>query len=163
MEIEKKFLIREMPELQTCQKEEMEQGYLCTNPVVRIRKSNDFFRLTYKSDLGQIEPGLEARVNQEMEAPLSEEGYIHLREKVDHHLISKTRYLVPLPDGHTGELDVFHGALEGLCFVEVEFASEQDAGAFIPPDWFGENVSMDLRYTNSFLSKCDDLSVFEKR
>lgn len=59
------------------------------------------------------------------------------------------------------ELDRFHGKLEGLCFVEVEFANEQDADSFIPPAWFGENVSKDKRYTNSFLSQCDSLDVFQ--
>lgn len=163
MEIEKKFLIREMPDLSAYEKKEIEQGYLCVNPVVRIRKSNDRYILTYKSKQGTGDAErLEAQVNQEVEVPLNEEGYLHLREKVDEHLIQKSRYLIPLPDGHTGELDVFHGLLSGLVFIEVEFADEEDAAAFLPPDWFGENVSKDKRYSNSFLSKCGDLSVFSE-
>ena len=163
MEIEKKFLIREMPDLSVCEKKEIEQGYLCVNPVVRIRKSNDRYILTYKSKQGTGDTErLEAQVNREVEVPLNEEGYLHLREKVDDHLIQKSRYLIPLPDGHTGELDVFHGLLSGLVFIEVEFADEEDAATFLPPAWFGENVSKDKRYSNSFLSKCGDLSVFSE-
>lgn len=163
MEIEKKFLIRELPDLSAYEKKEIEQGYLCTDPVVRIRKSNDRYILTYKSRQGIADAeSLEAQVNQEVEVPLNEEGYLHLREKVDDHLIQKSRYLIPLPDGHTGELDVFHGLLSGLVFIEVEFADEEDADVFLPPDWFGENVSKDKRYSNSFLSKCEDLSVFNE-
>lgn len=163
MEIEKKFLIQKMPDISAYEKKEIEQGYLCVDPVVRIRKSNDRYILTYKSKqgVGDAEK-LEAQVNQEVELPLPEAGYMHLREKVDGHLIQKSRYLIPLPDGHTGELDIFHGLLSGLVFIEVEFADEEDAAAFLPPDWFGENVSKDERYSNSFLSKCGDLSVFSE-
>lgn len=161
MEIEKKFKINTLPNhLEQYQKKEIEQGYLCTSPVVRIRKSNGHYILTYKSDYA--EGGENVRMCEEVELSLTEKGYLHLREKVDNHLISKTRYLVPLQDGHTGELDVFHGRLQGLYFIEVEFRSEEDAARFVPPEWFGENVSRDERYTNSFLSKCDSLEVFSK-
>lgn len=161
MEIEKKFLVKELPAaLSIFEKKELEQGYLCTSPTVRIRKSDDTFILTYKARWGTDQIKLEANVNQEFEMPLSFDGYYHLREKTDGHMITKTRYLVPLEDGHVGELDIFHGVLEGLYFIEVEFQDEADANAFQPPEWFGENVSMDIRYTNSFLAKCDDLSAF---
>lgn len=79
---------------------------------------------------------------------------------MDGSLIIKDRYIIPLPDGHTGELDIFHGVLEGLVFIEVEFVDQEDAQRFEPPEWFGDNVSDDHRYSNSFLSTCKDLSVF---
>lgn len=164
MEIEKKFLIQSLPRnLEQYEKKVIEQGYLCVNPVVRIRKSNEKYILTYKSRMGLegISMG-DTRVNQEVEVPLNKQGYEHLREKVDGQLIRKCRYLIPLPDGHMGELDVFEGGLKGLCFIEVEFADEKDASRFVPPVWFGKNVSSDRRYSNSFLSGCKDLSAFEK-
>ncbi|MBR1742926.1 MAG: CYTH domain-containing protein [Lachnospiraceae bacterium] len=164
MEIEKKFLIKGLPAaLDSFENKELEQGYLCTSPTVRIRKSDEDYILTYKAKWGTNQIQVEARVNQEIEMPLTFDGYYHLRKKTDGHMITKTRYLIPLPDGHTGELDVFHGALEGLHFIEVEFRDEEDVKAFQPPEWFGEDVSMDIRYTNSFLAKCADLSVFEKK
>ena len=50
MEIERKFLIRQLPEhLEQYPCRHIEQGYLCTNPVVRIRKQDDAYFLTYKS------------------------------------------------------------------------------------------------------------------
>jgi len=163
MEIEKKFLVKKLPKhLEEYEKKEIEQGYLCTRPVVRIRKSNDSFFLTYKSGPLQ-EVGMNTRVNQEIEVPLGKDGYYHLREKIDNHLICKTRYLIPLSDGHMGELDLFHNRLEGLYFIEVEFADQEEAKQFVPPEWFGENVSQDGRYANSFLSCCDNLDVFKKQ
>ncbi len=164
MEIEKKFLIRRLPDdLEQYEVKHIEQGYLCADPVVRIRRSNESYILTYKS-AGKRAGGPEGEsgvcINQEIEAVLNRQGYEHLREKIDGHLIRKRRYLIPLGDGHTGELDIFEGALEGLMFIEVEFADEGDAAAFVPPAWFGRNVSSDRRYSNSFLSSCADLSVF---
>lgn len=160
MEIEKKFQIKRLPEqLEQYPKKEIEQGYLCINPVVRIRKSNENYILTYKARAQAAVKDM--HINREVEASLTKEGYLHLREKIDHNLIEKTRYLIRLEDGHMAELDRFHGKLEGLCFVEVEFANEQDADSFISPAWFGENVSKDKRYTNSFLSQCDSLDVFQ--
>ena len=70
MEIEKKFLVRKLPEnLTQYSVKHMEQGYLCTDPVLRIRKSNDRYILTYKSRIG-LEGQEGVRVNQEIEAPL---------------------------------------------------------------------------------------------
>ena len=162
MEIEQKYQVREMPDVSDCEKLEMEQGYLCTDPVVRIRKSNDSFILTYKSKVGVKPSDLAVQINQEVELPLTEQAYLHLRDKVDGYLISKTRYKIPLPDGHIGELDVFHGRLDRLVFVEVEFEQEEEIRTFQPPEWFGENVSRDRRYSNSFLSSCEDLSIILK-
>ena len=50
MEIERKYLIRELPEhLERYAYHEIEQAYLCTAPVVRIRRQDDRYILTYKS------------------------------------------------------------------------------------------------------------------
>ena len=87
MEIERKFLIRQLPEhLEQYPCLSIEQGYLCTDPVVRIRKQNDSYFLTYKSG------GLMAR--EEYNLPLTAEGYAHLRPKADGLLITKKRYLL---------------------------------------------------------------------
>jgi CYTH domain-containing protein len=162
MEIERKFQIKTMPEnLDTFRKKEIEQGYLCTKPVLRIRKSNDDYILTYKSRLGMKDKSVEVALTcEEVELPLSQDAYEHLREKTDHHLITKTRYIIPLEDGHTAELDVFHGNLEGLFFVEVEFPIEEEAASFIPPAWFGKDVSFDKRYKNNYLSTLDYFEDF---
>ena len=162
MEIEKKFLVKVLPDgLEQYEKKVIEQGYLCQRPVVRVRRSNNNYILTYKSRPGDFETGsADVILNNEAEFPLSKDSYEHLREKTDGYLIEKTRYIIPLPDGHKGELDIFGGKLKGLYFIEVEFADEEDAAAFIPPGWFGENVSNDKRYTNSYLSQCGSLDVF---
>jgi CYTH domain-containing protein len=73
--------------------------------------------------------------------------------KIDGILIDKVRYLIPLDENHTAELDIFQGLLAPLCLVEVEFASIEDAESFIVPDWFGDDVTNVGAYHNSRLSQ----------
>lgn len=49
MEIERKFIMSPIPDLSTYPKRVIEQGYLSRNPVVRVRKDNDDYYLTYKA------------------------------------------------------------------------------------------------------------------
>jgi CYTH domain-containing protein len=146
MEIERKYLLKTIPEhLEQYESKKIAQGYLCTSPVVRIRRSNDDYYLTYKGE------GL--MVREEYNLPLTREAYEHLLPKIDGLLIAKTRYLIPLSGGLTAELDLFEGELAPLALVEVEFETEADANAFTAPDWFGEDVTNSGKYHNSYLSQ----------
>ena len=89
---------------------------------------------------------------------LNETSYLHLKEKIDDNLIMKDRYAIPLENGLIAEMDVFKGNLLGLVMVEVEFKNEEDAINFVPPSWFGEDVSDDYRYRNVHLSTVVDMS-----
>ena len=145
MEIERKYLIRRLPEnLSQYQCKKIAQGYICTSPVVRIRKSDDEYYLTYKGK------GLMAR--EEYNLPLTQEGYEHMLPKIDGRLIEKSRYLIPLDGKLTAELDIFEGDLAPLIIVEVEFDSLDAANSFIPPEWFGEDVTESRKYHNSKLA-----------
>ena len=145
MEIERKYLIHQLPHNYTTYPcHQIEQGYLCTSPVVRIRRQDQDYYLTYKSD------GL--MVREEYNLPLTEEAYRHLRTKTDGRLIQKKRYKLPLPKNRTIELDVFEGELAPLILAEVEFPSEEEANAFVPPEWFGKDVTFSGDYHNSALA-----------
>lgn len=158
MEIERKFLVKQLPEnLKQYQKKELEQAYLCDNPVIRVRKSDENYILTYKSRLGMTKKETVARVCEEVELALTLEGYEQMKNKTDYQIITKTRYLIPLPGGLTAELDVFHGIFEGLVFVETEFPDEKAASEFAAPDWFGQDVTLDPRFSNHYLSKQNGL------
>lgn len=160
MEIEKKFRIKYLPEnLEQYTYFEIEQGYLSTRPVVRIRKKNEDYILTYKSKGSLKEKEYDTRISNEVELPLTKESYLHLREKIDGNLIKKKRYLIPLERNLKVELDIFEGCLEGLVFAEVEFSSIEEAVEFVPPEWFAEDVTMDKRYKNSYLSTCDQVPL----
>lgn len=118
----------------------------------------DAFILTVKEK--QHSADTSAIVNREEEFALTKDKYMMLRAKCEGNLVCKTRYRIDLrrseADGlyttQVAELDLFHGVHEGLRLVEVEFPSSEAANAFVPPVWFGEDVSSDPRYRNSYLS-----------
>lgn len=160
MEIERKFTITALPEdleKHTCLI--IEQAYLNTDPVLRIRRQNDEYFLTYKGK------GLLAR--EEYNLPLNKEAYEHLLTKADGNIISKKRYLFPISSPEfkkdyvppknmpslTIELDVFEPPFAPLCIAEVEFPDEEMANAFLPPHWFLEDVTYNKEYHNSNLSR----------
>ncbi len=148
MEIERKWLIpkENLPQnLNTYPCRHIEQAYLCTEPVVRIRRQDDSYYLTYKSK------GLLAR--EEYNLPLTQEAYAHLKPKADGILLSKKRYVIPAEDDLFIELDVFQPPYEGLLLAEVEFPTEKAASAYTAPEWFGEEVTYSSRYHNSTLSR----------
>ncbi len=145
MEIERKYLLKQLPEhLETYPHRHLEQGYLCTAPVVRIRKDDDRYELTYKSG-GMM-------VREEYNLLLTREAYEHLKTKIDGRLITKNRYMIPY-DGYTIELDIFENDLAPLVLAEVEFETEEAANQFTPPQWFGKDVTFSGAYHNSVLSR----------
>lgn len=151
MEIERKYLIKQLPEnLDTYPHFIIEQGYLCTEPTIRIRRKNNDYILTYKSRQ-KDSCAIDTCVNIEEEFPLSKEAYEHLKKKTDGILVRKTRYCIPYRK-YTIELDVFEAPYETLKIAEVEFPSTEEAVHFCPPSWFGENVSGDYHFSNSYLA-----------
>lgn len=160
MEIERKFTIKKLPDhLDQYPCHIIEQAYLNTDPVVRIRRQDDEYYMTYKGK------GLLAR--EEYNLPLNEHSYYHLREKANGNVISKKRYVIPI--GHPTfaseyadsidyvglcvELDIFAEPFAPLIIAEVEFPSEDIANAFMPLDWFDQDVTEDPSYHNSNLSR----------
>lgn len=159
MEIERKFTLKKLPDnLETYPFRHIEQAYLNTDPVVRVRKEDNEYYLTYKGK------GMLSR--EEHNLYLNEESYYHLRQKADGNIISKKRYLIPLknpgfksgfpvpPEDYTLtiELDVFDAPFAPLCMAEVEFGSKEAAEAFLPPQWFDQEVTYRKEYHNSYMA-----------
>lgn len=158
MEIERKYLVAKLPDnLEQFSHIEIEQAYLCTSPTLRIRRMGDSYILTVKE---RIISSSSAIHNREEEFTLSPKSYQHLMSKCDTGRVAKTRYRIDLFQltgnedyrNLTAELDVFHGRHDGLLLVEVEFPNTESANRFTPPEWFGEDVSSDPCYRNSFLA-----------
>lgn len=159
MEIERKFLIKDLPELSEYTYKEIEQGYLCYEPVIRIRKEDDNYYMTYK--------GKGLMVREEYNLPLNKESYYSMLSKMEGRLISKKRYIIPyfaidkknLDRKYVIELDVFSEDIlvygKNLIMAEVEFDSEEDAMNFNPPLWFGKEVTEDRSYANANISRMD--------
>jgi CYTH domain-containing protein len=145
-EIERKFLVSGEFRQDSPESYRIMQGYICSDPdrTVRVRVRGDKGFLTIKGR--SSEDGL-SRYEWEKEIPVSEA--FELMALCGSGVIDKTRYLVPFGK-HTYEVDVFHGANEGLVLAEIELSDEQEA--FDKPSWLGEEVTGDVRYYNSMLS-----------
>lgn len=147
MEIERKFTVRKLPEnLDSYPCHLIEQAYLNTDPVIRVRRQDDEYYMTYK--------GKGLLMREEYNLPLNEASYYHLREKADGNIISKKRYVIPIRDSSLCvELDIFDKPFAPLIIAEVEFPDKETAGAFAPLDWFDQDVTNDPAYHNSNLSR----------
>lgn len=150
MEIEKKYWIEEVPFDYTAYPYKViEQAYLSVAPVVRVRKEDEQYYLTYKSK--------GVMVREEYNLPLTKESYEHLLKKADGRVLSKKRYLIPIRDTKlTIELDIFEGDYKGLLLAEVEFPDVETADSFTPPEWFTRDVTFSGDYQNSRLAMESD-------
>lgn len=166
MEIERKFIPGKLPvPIGEYDCLIMEQAYISTEPVIRIRKkvllpadknrtasnSSAAYVLTVKSE------GLLTR--QEYELDISADSYRHLLTKTEGNIISKRRYLIPLDGGLTLELDIFQGAFEGLIIGEIEFPDEESAKQYTPPAYLTEEVTYDSRFHNSTMSAMQERDI----
>jgi CYTH domain-containing protein len=146
MEIERKFLVKQMPEkLDSYERVDIVQGYIFFDPALRLRMQGDTYIITMKSSGGLI--------RQEYEMEISKDEFDSMWNKIDGCAIHKTRYKIPLDNGLICELDVFHEDFESLVTAEVEFDSLEAADKFIIPLWFGREVTGDKSYSNGSMAK----------
>lgn len=148
IEIERKFLVRsESFKKEAFAQNRIAQGYLSSVPErtvrVRIKENKGFLTIKGASN----ETGL-SRFEWEKEIPVDvAAALLKLCEKG---VIDKTRFEVKIGN-HIFEVDEFYGENEGLIIAEVELKSETET--FEKPVWLGKEVTNDIRYYNSYLSK----------
>ena len=145
VERERKFLVATLPELPDDGRE-LRQGYLAIDGTVsvRVRDAGDGDRtLTIKAGHGATRT--------ELEWPITEAEFEAAWEATGNRHVHKTRYRIP-SEGHMVDFDVFHGDHGGLLLAEVEFSSEQAVREFVPPSWFGSEVTDDESFTNASLA-----------
>ena len=146
-EIERKFLVAELPgDVEAHPSEPIEQGYIAVEGAVEVRLRQRAGRalLTVKSGAGRV------RVEEEFEIDARRFG--SLWPLSEGRRVTKRRYMLAGDGGLTVELDVYAGELDGLVVAEVEFASESAADDFVPPAWFGPEITDDTRYANRALA-----------
>ena len=155
MEIERKFLIKSIPDdiLSKCEFAEIEQVYLdygsLDTPECRIRKTTKNGKTEYfytEKDSGDL-------CREEDEYEISEYSYKRLKELAISSVVEKIRYYLSLTTTLTAEIDVYGGSLNGLRVAEVEFSSVEESESFSPPEWLGEEITYDKKYKNKNLAK----------
>ncbi len=145
MECERKFLVADPPELDPESGDEIDQGYLAVGAdgEVRARRRGQGFVLTAKRGSGLS--------REEAEIDIGREQFDRLWPLTEGRRVHKRRHVIPF-EGREVEVDVYGGKLDGLVVAEVEFPSEEEARAFEPPDWLGEEVTGDPAYLNETLA-----------
>jgi adenylate cyclase len=145
MEVERKFLLPEPPELDGTESDEIDQGYLAigSDGEVRLRRKTDQHLLTVKRGAGIS--------REEAEVELDTDAFERLWPLTEGRRLRKRRHIVPFGDLDV-EVDVYEGELDGLVVAEVEFPSEDEARGFEPPAWIGDEVTGDERYLNETLA-----------
>jgi adenylate cyclase len=142
VEVERKWLVQDLPDLSGHKGEEVIQGYIspaADGTEVRLRQTDGKFFQTVKSEGGLV--------RDEIEIELTKDQFEALWEATVGRRVKKTRYTLPW-EGKEVELDVYHDSLAGLMIAEVEFTSASDSAQFVPPPWLGAEVTEDKHYKN---------------
>ena len=146
-EIERKFLVPEVPDAATLGDGlRLRQGYVAEEGEVevRVRIAGPVAVVTIKAGRGR------SRV--EVETPITLEAAEALWPYTEGRRIEKVRHRVRADDTAV-DIDVYGGQLDGLCTAEAEFATEDDAAAFEPPPWLGEELTGRVEWTNAALAR----------
>lgn len=154
MEIERKFKVNYLPDLSNYPFHEITQMYLSYDLDIRIRKKGNKYFITKKSN--------DTIKRYEEEVEIDYQTFDILSTLSVGNIISKTRYLIPIDNSLTAEVDIYHDNLEGLVTVEVEFSSLEEANSFIAPSWFGEEITENMQYKNKELAKLNNLTQIRK-
>lgn len=125
------------------------QTYINYSPEMRVRMLNKkYYYFTLKRPLD--DGGLS---RDEIEFRLTKEEYETFLKKRVGNTIYKTRYQF-YENGTYIFVDVYNSKkLNGLVVAEVEFPSVEASSKFIPPKWFGKELTSDKRYKNANLAK----------
>ncbi|MBL4724384.1 MAG: CYTH domain-containing protein [Lutibacter sp.] len=147
-EIERKFLVKGNFKELAVKNYKIAQGFLSTVPerTVRIRITDDKGFVTVK---GLSNDSGTTRFEWEKEISVTEAE--HLLELCEPIIIEKVRYIIPANDGLFFEVDEFLGENSGLLIAEIELPSEDFE--FQKPAWLGMEVTGEVKYYNSMLSK----------
>jgi adenylate cyclase len=153
IELERKFLVTgegwRQEALARGPGQRYRQGYLAKGDVtvrVRIRGNGEGASLTIKSPRRGI-----MRLEFEYAIPVLDAETL-LRKLAPHSLVEKTRYKMRYR-GHVWSVDEFEGRHAGLVLAEIELP--HPCALFDVPDWVGEDVTSDGRYSNSFLAQAN--------
>ena len=153
-EIEKKWLIKkeDIPydlHSSNVQTFEIKQTYLCFNPEIRVRDYNngESYEFTLKNNMSS-----DGLIRDELNIDITKEQYDNLIIKQEGQTIHKTRYQF-YDSGQLIAIDIFHGELDGLAYMEIEFKTEDESRKYKTPNWVIKDVTSDINYKNGHLAR----------
>ena len=133
MEIERKFLVKKLPDLSGYQPISYERYYVHRGDGVekRIQKKGDKYEFEELEEASGL-----SRTHHKRE--LTEHEFNQMKGRPEEALLRESYVISNNPEI---SIKIYHGRFEGFARVEVEFSSEEEAQAFVPPDWFGEDIT----------------------
>jgi len=128
---------------------EIEQTYICFDPEMRVRRYNggEFYEYTVKTNMTS-----DGMVRDEVNIDINETQYNNLVIKKEGNTINKTRYQF-YSEGQLIAIDIFHGDLDGLAYMEIEFPTMEESLEYETSDWVIREVTDDINYKNGHLAR----------
>ncbi len=153
-EIERKWLINKDAIPYDLSKDDVhvfqiKQTYLCFDPEMRVREYNggQSYEFTIKNNMSA-----DGLIRDEVNYDITKEQYDNLIKKQEGNTINKTRYQFE-DGGEVIAIDIFHGDLDGLAYMEIEFANEKESREYKEPNWVIRDVTSDINYKNGHLAR----------
>lgn len=142
VEIERRFLVKRLPDnLAQYKSSRLVSGFIiiADDEYYRARNSGETYSMAYKKGMGQVRTEIEMPITKNMF-----EAFWNITNP--EYRSDKTRYYIPYY-GHTIELSVYHGALNGFANAEIETARKDEKLKL--PDWFGPEITDNKLLTNN--------------
>lgn len=132
-EIERKYLIKQMPNLKNIKPIRYERYYINDNidNQIRVQKKADKFIIETKTKVSDIEYKKEKQ-------EITEQEFLKLIKDCKK-LIIRDSYLINEKPNIT--IKIYHGIYKGLIRAEVEFNNEYEYSDFEIPEWFGKDIT----------------------
>lgn len=132
-EIERKFLVKEMPDVVGLHRSRLERYFLYIGEGIelRIQTNGNWYKLQRKSSVSETERDTE-------EIKLSAAEFEQLK-KIAISSIQRESY--HLADSPKTDIRMYGGIFDGLVRVEFEFISQEELATFTPPNWVGAEIT----------------------
>ncbi len=138
--VTRKFLVKEIPALESLEYQTYKEGYFSFCPFTYIEQCDQDYALVMETSLYQNR------------VPLTEQEFYQYVPHIQNHIIEKKRVLVSCHTDETIYMDIYQSQLMGLVTIEVEFINKEKAELFVIPNWFGKEITYDTRYQKQSLS-----------
>lgn len=138
MEIERKFLVKELPDLSAIKPIRYERYFLSSDAVLqeRIQRKGEKYEIETK----RVVEGLGGvMVSKKQKSSLTKEQFEDLKQGKEDRGIVRDSYNISLNPNIS--IKIYHDKYKGLVRAEVEFISEEDAKRYIPESWMGKEIT----------------------
>ena len=128
---------------------DIQQTYICFDPEMRVRNYNNGESYEYTIKTNMTKNGL---VRDETNIDINKKQYDNLIIKKEGNTIHKTRYQF-YENKQLVAIDIFHGDLDGLAYMEIEFATIEESKKYKEPNWIKKDITDNINYKNGHLAR----------